>query len=46
MNEAKRKETKQSEEKRSKANIYLSGMSELKARIEASIVFLKPVYST
>jgi hypothetical protein len=34
------------EAKQSEANIYLSGMSELNARIEASIVFLKPVYST
>jgi hypothetical protein len=37
---------KQSEEKRSRANIYFSGMSELNARIEASVVILKPVYST
>jgi hypothetical protein len=46
MNEAKQRETKRSEEKQSKGNIYLSGMSELNARIVASIVFLKPVYST
>ena len=46
MNEAKRRETTRSEEKRSRANIYFSGMSELNARIEASVVILKPVYST
>ena len=37
---------KRSEAKRSEENIYFSGMSELIARIEASVVILKCVYST
>jgi hypothetical protein len=51
MNEAKRKRSEseaKAKRKRSEseANIYFRGMSELNARMEASVVCLKCVYST